>query len=88
MPWHNAPPCPACEAPCATPFAKREAYDRRPPEADMNLMYCPACGHCWTEEDPVRIAQAWWAVGAHEARLLIEKHGTADAAQAADGRRL
>ncbi len=65
-PQHKAPACRSCGAPTATPFAKREAYDRRPPEADMNLMYCPACGECWVEEDPIRIAHAWWSAGAHD----------------------
>jgi len=65
-PQHNAPACPGCGATVVTPFAKREAYDGRPPEADCNLMCCPACGDVWVEEDPVRIAHAWWSAGAHE----------------------
>lgn len=71
-PWHNAPPCPSCSAPCATPIERREKYTGTPP-ALPPTMYCPACGNSWFEEDISKVCQAWWALGAHEARLLIEE---------------
>lgn len=87
MPWHDAPMCPKCKAPCATPLDRRDAFTSAPPSKAAQHLYCPACGEGWLENDAQRVAQAWWSAGAHEARLLFEAHGSADAAHKAEARR-
>lgn len=79
-PWHDAPPCPTCEATVATPLALRiypsfsaDAVDRH----GLSMLWCPACGATWDEADRAKVAKAWWSAGAHEAHVAISLAGGA-----------
>ena len=72
MPWHDSPVCPSCDAPCATPLCRRDTPSDRT-FANPSMLWCPACGHSWDEADVKAIAQAWWSIGADEAKCIVEE---------------
>lgn len=66
-PWHDAPPCIECEAPCVTPAR----FSPLSEDAAVNEMWCPCCGAGWTTDDIEVIAKAFFSRGAwegHEAK--------------------
>lgn len=77
QPMHDAPVCPECEGPCMQPAVYGDgplrpseiATYKRIPVSDWYKLICEACGY---EEDaeraPIRLWQAWYAVGAYEQR--------------------
>ena len=71
-PWHDAPTCGRCSLPAVTPIARREDYHGRPAFPNASTLYCAACGATWVESDVAVVAQAWWSVGAHEAKEMIQ----------------
>jgi hypothetical protein len=65
-PQHDAPPCPQCSLTVATPAAVRLAVPFRFVfRHGLRELWCPACGHMWSEEDDEAVAKAWWAGGAY-----------------------
>lgn len=71
-PWHDAPGCPRCGLLVATParFSSHHGTEVAP-----ELLWCPACGHDWTESDWQLVAQAWWSRGAWDAMERLTADG-------------
>jgi hypothetical protein len=64
QPQHDAPTCAHCQCQTVTPLDLRCSLLGFRCN-DMRRLFCPACGHDYTEAGDQRVARAWWSAGAY-----------------------
>lgn len=82
QPQHDAPTCAHCQCQTVTPLDLRCSL-RGFQCSDLRALWCPACGHRYTEAGDQRVARAWWSAGAYAGAEDVREREVGGARKAA-----